>query len=69
MDMKSIDPKHFGEHYVEATRAWAAAHPTVDWLDLMAMTDLADSKKQLDQWMADPERFVKQGKIPGQHDA
>jgi len=52
------DPETFGQQYVEAVRAWGREHPTVTWLNLMNMQDLASSKKELGEWLADPEAWI-----------
>jgi len=53
----------------EAVKGFATKHPTIAWVDLMTIHDLARSGEELRARLADPEGFVelyKAGKVPGQ---
>jgi len=50
------DQKTFGDRYVEAIRAWAAAHPGVTLDQIAGVLDSAPDAEAVARFLADPEK-------------
>ena len=67
-DPKTFDDGSFADAIIRACREYGAKHPGIDWPDLMNIHDLATSREQLNERLANPEAFVeafKRRDIPG----